>query len=66
MRIEKNIPIPLRRSVWKNLLNKMSVGDSVLLDNKSQYMSMRKAALGMGFTIAARTIDDKIRVWRMS
>jgi len=66
MKIEKNIPIPLRRSVWRNLLNKMSVGDSVLLDNKSQYAAMRNSALGMGFTISARTIDNKIRVWRMS
>jgi len=66
MKIEKNIPIPLKRSRLRDILNQMDVGDSVLLDTKSEYVAMRHSALSLGFTIASRTIDDKIRVWRMS
>lgn len=66
MKIEKNIPMPKQRSRLRDVLNQMDVGDSVLLDTKSEYVAMRHSALSLGFTVATRTVDDKIRLWRTS
>lgn len=66
MKIEKNIPIPLKRSKLRDILNQMDVGDSVLLDTRSECVAMRHSALSLGFTVTTRTIDDKIRFWRTS
>jgi len=66
-KIEKNIPIPSiqqNRSRWKDLINKMNVGDSVVV-NVTQRSALIWAARMAGKYIITRNITEKgkIRVW---
>ena len=62
MKIETGIPIPpLGSRLWRDVLNKMNVGDSVLIEKEdemgrfSRINSMRLAAKKMGYTGTRRS-----------
>ena len=70
MEIEKNIPMPLSRT---NLpLEKMEVGDSFIYGEFSKQnrgkssVMMNYVGKKLGRKFAQRTIEGKIRIWRIS
>jgi len=69
MHIEKNIPIPRdtrgRKGIYKDLINKMEVGDSVLC-TRPEYAGMNIAAKCLGVKLTSRAVGTKRRVWRVS
>lgn len=66
MKIEKNIPIPPRKSGLISLtLREMKVGDSIVIP-KSQDTSWRTAAMRLKMDIVTRKISDtETRLWRV-
>lgn len=69
MRIDKNIPVPrkqIKKAVWAALVDKMDVGDSVLVNNVSERQSLTNAIKAQGYEVTTRREDDKFRVWRIS
>ena len=66
MKIEKNIPLPNGRGKWTELVQKMEVGDSVLLKNHAEACSlglaMKRAVNGK--VVTAKQACGNIRVWR--
>jgi len=66
MKIEKNIPLPKSRGKWVKLASKMEVGDSVLLDNSAQSVSLGLAMkrVNKGKVVTAKQACGNIRVWR--
>ena len=69
MKIDKGVPItsgPQTRSgKWKDLLLDMEIGDSVLVDSKTETMTIRAASFGLGMRVTCRKEADKFRVWRI-
>lgn len=66
--IEKGIPVPVvtEYSKWKNLLDSMRVGDSVLLSIK-EATAARGAARKHGMKVTVRKVDaNTSRVWKVS
>lgn len=68
IKIEKNIPIPTRRRkfTWAGILLEMEPGDSILCPDRPHYHAVWHAAKKNDIKITARTIKEKIRVWRLS
>ena len=69
MRIDKNIPVPrtqVKKAIWATLVDKMDVGDSVLVNNVSERASLTNAIKAQGYEATTRKEDDKFRVWRLS
>ena len=73
MKIEKNIPIPDKRSSegnrWVDLAKQMEVGDSVLVTSISGRSAITAALKSNGYTQISRLITKdpmQIRVWRQS
>jgi hypothetical protein len=75
IRIEKNVPILNRTNYngkWKNVVQKMSNGDSFLIPLKykkkleTTVIIIRQAAKALGYTIVSRRVEDKrVRIWRI-
>ena len=69
-KIEKDIPIPIKRAKSKNnfvvILKSMEVGDSILFDRTEiRPSSFYVCARRLGLKITVREIDEKqSRVWR--
>lgn len=66
MQIEKNIPMPKskNRGKWKDLLEQMEVGDSILVDSFSQFEPIRRAAYTSRISVINRLQEDgKVRFW---
>jgi len=75
--IEKGIPIPeagAKTGKWKNVLNRMDVGDSFVIDldktdvekdrvKKSSIVS--NAAIRLGMKIRTKRISNLLRIWRI-
>ena len=75
--IEKGIPIPeagAKTGKWKNVLNRMDVGDSFVIDldktdvekdrvKKSAIVS--NAATRLGMKIRTKRISNLLRIWRI-
>lgn len=68
IKIEKNIPIPTRRHrfTWSRILLEMEPGDSILCPDRAHYHAVWYAAKKNNIKITARTIEEKVRVWRVS
>lgn len=66
MKIEKNIPLPKKRHKWVELANEMEVGDSVLLKNPAEALSLGLAVkrLFKGKVVTAKQACGNIRAWR--
>ena len=69
MKIDRGVPITsvssTRSGKWKDLLLDMEIGDSVLVDTKTETMTIRAAAKVLGMKVTVRGEDDKFRVWRV-
>jgi hypothetical protein len=75
IKIEKNVPFPKRQNhngKWKNVVQKMSNGDSFLIPLKykkkleTTVIIIRQAAKALGYTIVSRRVEDKrVRIWRI-
>lgn len=67
MKIEKNIPLPKRRNQWADLARKMEVGDSVLLKNTAEALSLGLAVkrIFKGKVTTAKQACGNIRTWRI-
>ena len=66
-KIEKNVPIPgyPSKGRWKELANKMEVGDSVVVHNRNEIMNLRNALVKLGYHAVCRGTDtDHPRVWK--
>tara|TARA_R100001163_G_scaffold46369_1_gene34847 strand:- start:44 stop:274 length:231 start_codon:yes stop_codon:yes gene_type:complete len=69
-KIEKGIPIPIKRANSKNsfvnILRSMGVGDSILFDRTEvKPSSFYVCARRLGIVITVRELDEKqSRVWR--
>ena len=70
MKIDRGVPITsvssTRSGKWKNLLLDMEIGDSVLVDTKTETMTIRAAAKVLGMRVTCRKEDNKFRVWRIA
>ena len=69
IKIEKDIPIPTKRRkffTWADILLEMETGDSILCPDRPHYHAVWNAAKKHDIKITARTIKEKIRVWRLS
>jgi hypothetical protein len=66
MKIEKNIPMPEAREKWVEIANQMEVGDSVLVKNPTEAVSLRLAIQRKkkGKVVTAKQDCGNIRVWR--
>ena len=66
-KIEKNIPITkqYRGGVWKDLIDKMEVGDSVLVENRIAANALVIVMKKYGYRPVTRTDGKKIRVWKL-
>ena len=70
LKVEKNIPIPIKRANSKNnfaaILRSMEIGDSILFDRTEiRPTSFYVCAGRLGFKITIREVDEKqSRVWR--
>jgi NADPH-dependent ferric siderophore reductase len=67
-KIEKNVPISIhgKSGVWSRLATKMQVGDSILLETRSQAMGLRTALKRFGYKATTRTVEGGIRVWKLN
>ena len=66
MKIEKNIPMPKDKARWVEIANQMEVGDSVLVKNTAEALSLRLAVQRRkkGKVVTAKQDCGNIRVWR--
>lgn len=69
IKIYKNIPPPERRYKtrrWEDLLSKMKIGDSVVMERLGLVGSLRGAALKKGFEVMTQATPDGKgwRIWR--
>ena len=69
-KIEKGVPMTApsrdRSGKWKDLLDKMEVGDSVQLESQTQATSIRNTAKRMGLLVRCQQQDDEsFRAWRV-
>lgn len=72
--VEKNIPIPapMRKSTkWKQIVSKMQIGDSVLVETRNQAIALTLSAKFLPanrfynhMKFVTRKTDGGIRVWR--
>ena len=71
--VEKNIPIPapMKSSKWKQIVSKMEIGDSVLVETRNQAVALTIAAkflptnrLHNHMKFVTRKTDGGVRVWR--
>ena len=75
IRIEKNVPIQNKvnyNGKWKNVVRKMSKGDSFLIPLKykkrleTTVVIVRQTAKALGYEIISRKVEDnRVRVWRI-
>lgn len=64
--IDKNVPIPPRKKGrWTVVMAKMDIGDSVLLEKRTEYTSMANTAKSMKMKLISRQDGNKFRVWRI-
>ena len=72
MKVEKNVPIPVKKANAKNnfvtLLKSMEVGDSILFDRtKTKPSSFYVCARRLEYKITMRELDEKqTRIWLIS
>lgn len=67
MKIEKNIPIPRRKTYSKyDFIKYMEVGDSVLVESRDAAVALIHAMKFRKFTGCMRKCEEGIRVWRTS
>ena len=66
--IDKKVPMPTtgRAGKWRDILNEMKKGHSVLLNKDGERNAMWAAARNLNIKIITRSEGDKIRVWRAS
>ena len=71
--VEKNIPIPapMKSSRWKQIVSKMEIGDSVLVETRNQAIALTIAARSLPtnrlynhMKFVTRKTDGGVRVWR--
>ena len=69
MKVEKNVPIPPKKSRAKNnyvtILREMEVGDSILVTKQEMSLnSLYVTAKRLGFKVTSRQIDEnQNRLW---
>ncbi len=68
MKIEKNIPIPaVKHSRSNTWMEKMEIGDSVLVKSKSEATRITSAFFHRKIRPLVRTLDGgKVRIWRVA
>ena len=59
IKIDKGIAIPTLSSPWRDVLNKMEVGNSILTDKPKSLLRYRKS----GFKFTQKKEGDKTRIW---
>lgn len=70
-KIENGIPIPepqpprKRGGKWITAIREMGVGDSILLERRSQRGSLDFWRRATGFRFTIRTTPEGLRVWRI-
>ena len=63
IKIWKGIPVP-KRYKWKDTLDKMKDGDSIVLDGQSKHSCLSNAYM-RGIKMVSRKIDkEQWRVWK--
>lgn len=68
--IETNIPVPSvnkTNAKWTSLINRMRVGDSVVVRGKSRKSSLSQSLRRQGYKSITRNINpetDEFRVWK--
>ena len=70
-KIEKNVSIlsAKRGGKWIKLIEKMNIGDSVVLDSRLKSEALRQSLLSRGFNSVVRSLNGKdkgkYRVWKL-
>ena len=67
-KIEKNIPIPEWGARGENIrfLEKMEIGDSFVIEKKTQRSAYANSAKQIGIKLTSRTLDNRtLRLWRI-
>lgn len=67
MKIEKGIPIPSRkaRADDRLLIDKMEVGDSILVESWKSVEKFRYTGRNAGFKMSVRKLGSGWRLWRI-
>lgn len=71
IKIEKGVPLPPSTKIgkWRDLLEKLEVGDSFFLPNNVRaaniHSNLAVPARRLGIKITVRAISDGVRVWRI-
>lgn len=67
-KIEKNIPISIhgKSGVWSRLATEMEIGDSILLETRSQAMGLRTSLKRFGYKATTRKVEGGLRVWKLN
>tara|TARA_B100000929_G_scaffold241146_1_gene198356 strand:- start:261 stop:551 length:291 start_codon:yes stop_codon:yes gene_type:complete len=63
--IDKNIPIPTGRSKWTSVVDSMKVGDSILLPDRKEVVSLAAVLKRRDFKAVTRLEGGGIRVWKV-
>ena len=66
-KIEKNIPISAhgKTGKWSSIGNQMEIGDSILVSNRKEALSISMALKRKGYKALTRKVDNGIRVWKV-
>lgn len=67
IKIEKGVPVPEgqpgRHSPWRRLLEKMSPGDSFVVDAEGEAREIQRKSWRWGLKVTTRQEGEKYRVW---
>ena len=64
-KIDKDVPMPKYRSMMGQTLQALKVGDSFVVESKSEMVNARSTAVKAKIRIRVRTQDDgTYRIWR--
>lgn len=63
IKIEKNVPLPNKRSNYYDVFSIMEVGDSFLVKDEAMRATISYAAKKDGYKFLSKKEGEKIRMW---
>ena len=66
-KIEKNVPISEhgKTGKWSSIGKKMEIGDSVLVNNRKEAVSISLVLKRAGYKAVTRKVNNGVRVWKV-
>lgn len=66
MKIDKGVPVPPKRSKYRDLIEQMAESDSILFETEVHALAMRSAMTNLGISSCMRKVHGGWRVWRLA